>query len=243
MMFKLTEEEKNFHINFSPLYVVIAMILLMFWANDVQSQEIEEVVVIGTTIYESESDPSTDVNVLETIMPSATTSGGYGAFMGYNERGTQTIHTTIFRNGVPANDAGSGWYDFGHDFATGNETVKIVNGPTSVLYGSGSLGGAIFITDDLQDGSVIRAGSSTFVSHTMNGMNLTYFDADNDSVRTDNDEKDGYNNISLKGQKEFGDWKVNVSGTTYEYDYDNCYTASFSQTNDCVQSGNKGTYQ
>ena len=106
-------------------------------------------------------------------------------------------------------------------FATGNETVKIVNGPTSVLYGSGSLGGAIFITDDLQDGSVIRAGSSTFVSHTMNGMNLTYFDADNDSVRTDNDEKDGYNNISLKGQKEFGDWKVNVSGTTYEYDYDN----------------------
>ena len=241
MMFKLTEEEKNFHINFSPFYAVVAIMLLMFWANEIQSQEIEEVVVIGTTIYESESDPSTDVNVLETIMPSATTSGGYGAFMGYNERGTQTIHTTIFRNGVPANDAGSGWYDFGHDFATGNETVKIVNGPTSVLYGSGSLGGAIFITDDLQDGSVIRAGSSTFVSHTMNGLNLTYFDADNDSVRTDNDEKDGYNNISLKGQKEFGDWKVNVSGTTYEYDYDNCYTASFSQTNDCVQSGNKGT--
>ncbi len=240
-MFKLTEEEKNFHINFSPFYAIVAIMLLMFWANETQSQEIEEVVVMGAYIYETESDPSIDVNVLETIMPAATVSGGYGSFMGYNERGTQTIHTTIYRNGMPANDAGSGWYDFGHDFATGNEKVKIVNGPNSVLYGSGSLGGTVFITDDLKDGSVIRAGSNTFVSHTSNGVNLSYFNADNDSVRTDNNEKDSYNNISVKGQKEFGDWKVNVSGTSYEYDYDNCYTASFSQTNDCVQSGNKGT--
>ena len=241
MMFKLTEEEKNFHINFSPFYAIVAIMLLMFWANETQSQEIEEVVVMGAYIYETESDPSSDVNVLETIMPAATVSGGYGSFMGYNERGTQTIHTTIYRNGMPANDAGSGWYDFGHDFATGNEKVKIVNGPNSVLYGSGSLGGTVFITDDLKDGSVIRAGSNTFVSHTSNGVNLSYFNADNDSVRTDNNEKDSYNNISVKGQKEIGDWKVNVSGTSYEYDYDNCYTASFSQTNDCVQSGNKGT--
>jgi len=240
-MFKISEEEKNFHINFSPLYAVIVFMLFMLWANETQSQEIEEVLVTGAYTYETESDPSNDVNVLESIIPEATISGGYGSFMGYNERGTQTIHTTIFRNGVPANDAGSGWYDFGHDFATGNEKVKIVNGPTSVLYGSGSLGGAIFITDDLQDGSVIRVGDTTFVSHTKNGLNLSYFDANNDSVRTDNDEKDGYNNFTLKGQKEFGDWKVNVSGTSYDYDYDNCYTASFSQSNDCVQSGNKGT--
>jgi len=233
--------DKNFHINFAPFYAVVAIMMLMFVANKIQAQEIEEVVVIGVQTYESDSDPSMDVNVLETIMPAATVSGGYGSFLGYNERGTQTIHTTIFRNGVPANDAGSGWYDFGHDFATGNEKVKIVNGPNSVLYGSGSLGGTVFITDDLKDGSVIRLGDQTFVSHTSNGINLSYFDVNNDSVRTDNDEKDSYNNISVKGQQEFGDWKVNVSGTTYEYDYDNCYTASFSQTNDCVQSGNKGT--
>jgi len=237
----MKEENKNFHINFAPLYAVVVFMLLMIVANEVQAQEIEEVVVTGATIYETESDPSTDVNVLESIIPEATTSGGYGSFLGYTERGTQTIHTTIFRNGVPANDAGSGWYDFGHDFATGNENVKIVNGPTSVLYGSGSLGGAIFITDDLKDGSIIRYGSNTFVSHTGSGFNLSYFDAKNDSVRTDNDEKDSYNNLTVKGQKEFGDWKVNLSGTSYEYDYDNCYTASFSQSNDCVQSGDKGS--
>jgi outer membrane cobalamin receptor len=233
--------DKNFHINFSPFYAIVAVMMLMFVANKLQAQEIEEIVVIGATIYETESDPSTDVNVLESIIPEATTSGGYGSFLGYTERGTQTIHTTIFRNGVPANDAGSGWYDFGHDFSTGNEKVKIVNGPNSVLYGSGSLGGSIFITDDLKDGSILRLGSNTLLSHTGSGLNITYFDAKNDSVRTDNDEQDSYNNLSVKGQKEFGDWKVNVTGTTYEYDYDNCYTASFSQSNDCVQNGDKGS--
>ena len=49
MMFKLTEEEKNFHINFSPFYAIVAIMLLMFWANEIQSQEIEEVVVTGAT--------------------------------------------------------------------------------------------------------------------------------------------------------------------------------------------------
>ena len=237
----MNKADKNFHINFSPFYVVIVVMLLMLIASEVQSQEVEEIVVTGAQSYETESDPSSDITVLESIMPEATAAGGYGSFMGYNERGTQTIHTTMFRNGVPANDAGSGWYAFGHDFATGNEKVKIVNGPNSVLYGSGSLSGAIFITDDLKDGSIVRIGSSTFVSHTSNGVNISYFDVDNDSVRTDNDEMDSYNNITLKGQKEYGDWKLNVSGTTYEYDYDNCYTASFSHSNDCVQTGTKGT--
>jgi len=240
-MFKLSKEEKNFHINFSPLYLAFVFMLFMLWASEVNSQEIEEVIVKGASIYETESDPTTDINLLETIIPEATTSGGYGSFIGYNERGTQTIHTAVFRNGVPANDAGSGWYDFGHDFATGNELVKIVNGPTSIIYGSGSLGGAIFITDELQDNSIIRFGDHTFVSHTNGGVNLSYFDVNNDSARTDNNETDGYNNFTLKGQQEFGDWKVNVSGTSYEYDYDNCFTQSFSQSNDCVQSGNKGT--
>ena len=50
-MFKLTEEEKNFHINFSPFYAIVAIMLLMFWANEIQSQEIEEVIVTGANVY------------------------------------------------------------------------------------------------------------------------------------------------------------------------------------------------
>ena len=167
--------DKNFHINFSPFYAIVAVMMLMFVANKLQAQEIEEIVVIGATIYETESDPSTDVNVLESIIPEATTSGGYGSFLGYTERGTQTVHTSVYRNGVPANDAGSGWYDFGHDFATGNETIKVVNGVNSVLYGSGSLGGTVFIKDDLsKDQSTLRLGPQhTFVTQTGKGLIFT----------------------------------------------------------------------
>lgn len=218
-------------------------ICLVLSVAAIEAQEIEEVVVVGTTVYEAESNPSTDVLLLESLIPEATQAGGYGGFSGYTERGTQTIHTSVFRNGVPANDAGSGWYDFGHDYATGSETIKIVNGVNSVLYGSGSLGGTVFIKDDLsKDVSVVRLGDKhQFMSHTAKGFNLSYFNVDNGSVRSDNDESDNYLNMTAKGQFDTGEFTTNVSATSYDYDYDNCYTASFSQSNDCSQLGTKGT--
>ena len=218
-------------------------ICLVLSVAAIEAQEIEEIVVVGTTVYEAESNPSTDVLLLESLIPEATQAGGYGGFSGYTERGTQTIHTSVFRNGVPANDAGSGWYDFGHDYATGSETIKIVNGVNSVLYGSGSLGGTVFIKDDLsKDVSVVRLGDKhQFMSHTAKGFNLSYFNVDNGSVRSDNDESDNYLNITAKGQFDTGEFTTNVSATSYDYDYDNCYTASFSQSNDCSQLGTKGS--
>jgi hypothetical protein len=218
-------------------------ICLVLGVATVEAQEVEEVVVVGTTVYESESNPSTDVLLLESLIPEATQAGGYGGFSGYTERGTQTIHTSVFRNGVPANDAGSGWYDFGHDYATGSETIKVVNGVNSVLYGSGSLGGTVFIKDDLsKDVSVVRLGDKhQFMSHTAKGFNLSYFNVDNGSVRSDNDESDNYLNMTAKGQFDTGEFTTNVSATSYDYDYDNCYTASFSQSNDCSQLGTKGS--
>ena len=50
----MNEENKNFHINFAPLYAVAVFMLLMIVAHEVQAQEIEEVVVTGATIYETE---------------------------------------------------------------------------------------------------------------------------------------------------------------------------------------------
>ena len=68
--------DKNVHINFMPLYLLVSVMFLMLIANNLQSQEIEEVIITGANVYESESDPSSDVNVLETIMPEATQAGG-----------------------------------------------------------------------------------------------------------------------------------------------------------------------
>ena len=221
---------------------VIAMIFYVFLVNKVNADEIETIVVVGSTEHAVTSDPVTDITLLESLMPETTVAGGFGGFSGYSERGTQPIHTTVFRNGVPANDAGAGWYDFAHDLATGNETVKIVNGPNSVLYGSGSLGGTIFINDNIQPGSTVRAGSDhQFVSHSLdNLLNITYLNATNDSVRTDNDEEDDYKNLTARGQVDFGSYRANLMINNYEYDFDQCWDNWGLYTNTCMQEGQRG---
>ena len=42
--------------------------------------------------------------------------------------------THVYVNGIPANDPGASWYDFGHDFASG-QTVKVITGANGVIYG------------------------------------------------------------------------------------------------------------
>lgn len=221
---------------------VIAMIFYVFLVNKVNAEEIETIVVTGSTEHVVTSDPVTDITLLESLMPETTVAGGFGGFAGYSERGTQPMHTLVFRNGVPANDPGAGWYDFGHDLATGNEIVKIVNGPNSVLYGSGSLGGTVFINDNISPGSTLRAGTNNqFFSHSLDNLfNVSYLNAKNDSVRTDNDEEDEYKNLTAKAQADLGDYVFNFMFNDYEYDFDQCWDNSYNFTNDCLQDGERG---
>ena len=221
--------------------VSLVALTLLLNSNVYADDLLEEITIVGATIVESKPKVDEDFSLLETVMPAmAYTAGGFGGFGGYNERGAQTEHTTIFRNGVPVNNAGSGWYDFGHDVVTGQEAIKIVSGPNSVLYGSGSLGGSVFITDDIQDGIVARVGSQhKMVNASKSGFAITHFDVSNGSVRTDNDESDTYVNTTARIDQTIGGFDVNVNFTDYDYDYDNCYTTSFSQSNDCNQVGEK----
>ena len=43
----MNDFDKNFHINFSPLYFVAAFMLFMLWASEAKSRDIEEVIVVG----------------------------------------------------------------------------------------------------------------------------------------------------------------------------------------------------
>ena len=230
------------HSKIEVLGFAIVMIFYVFLINEIHAEEIETIVVTGSTEHTVTSDPVTDVTLIESLMPATTVAGGFGGFAGYSERGTQPIHTTVFRNGVPANDAGAGWYDFGHDLATGNETVKIVHGPNSVLYGSGSLAGTVFINDNIQPGSTVRVGSDhQFVSHSLdNLLNVTYLSATNDSVRTDNDEEDDYKNLTARAHVDFGSYAADLMINNYEYDYDQCWDNWGLYTNTCMQEGQRG---
>lgn len=239
--------DKNFHLNFLPLYGVLVFMLLMAFAHEANGEEnnndyIEEIVVVGSLELLDISDVSQDLSLIETLMPATSfVAGGYGGASLFNERGAQTVHTTVYKNGVPVNDAGAGWYDFAHDIVSGLESVKVVSGPNGVLYGSGSLGGTVFINDEISNQGVVRIGEDHQLLNValFDSISITSFDVVNDSVRNDNTEQDDYKNTTIKSVNDVLGFTVAMSHVDYDYDYDNCYTASFSQSNDCLQSGEK----
>ena len=236
----MNEFEKNFHINFSPLYFVAAFMLFMLWANETKADEIEEVVVVAEQSSEKTVDPTKDINLISAILPAFTyPQGGPGGFVGYAERGAQTVHTAVFVNGIPANDPGSGWYDFGHDLAHG-QNVKIITGANGVIYGSGSMAGTVLIQDDIQKGVTYRAGQDNYIRVApLDELEFSLSDSSMGSVRNDNDEKDNYVNKTARFNFNTGDFTIVGKHTSYEYDYDNCYDYNWGQSNNCVQDGER----
>ena len=227
------------------LLVGCAFLCILFSSPYAQAQEIEVIEVVGSNVEVSEPDPVVDFSILNQLMPqSIYVPGGFGGFLGFTDRGTQTIHTTVYRNGVPANDAGSGWYDFGHDVVTGNERLVAISGPNGVLYGSGSLGGTVFINDVLKTGSVYRLGEqhallSNTYANDKHGVNFSYFKVNNGSVKTSNDETDWYENTTVRSVHNFEHLVVSTNFTDYSYDYDDCFTNAWELSHDCTQRGNK----
>jgi hypothetical protein len=222
--------------------VIVAPLLLAFFVSKVQAEDIEEVIVTAQEVKTVKTDPLSSSTVFSTIVSDKTwIAGGYGASTLYRERGAQSVHTTVYRNGIPANSPGSGWYDFGHDIASG-ETIRVISGTNGVMYGSGSIAGSVLIQDTIDKGIIAKYGSDQYqylsVAPT-DWLQVTDFGVTQHSVRNDNEETDKYKNQSAKIIADAGDFKIIVQAVDYAYDYDNCYTASFSQSNDCVQDGEK----
>jgi outer membrane cobalamin receptor len=221
--------------------IILGLAVLLLPLESV-SEQIEEIVVVGSFQMSQDSDVSQDFTIIETVMPTMSyTAGGYGGFAGFSERGTQAVHTTVYLNGVPANDAGSGWYDFAHDMISGLESVRMVSGPNGVLYGSGSLGGTVFINDNFTNQGVVRYSTDNYLFNAtmLDSISVSQFNVNNGSVRNDNTESDDYKNTTVKFGKDFADFSVNVNYTDYDYDYDDCFTATFESSNNCLQQGEK----
>ena len=233
----------NFDKNFMPLCLTVLVTLTMSFANDVKAEDIEEVVVVAQQVETTEADPLTSTTIVESILPGFTwTAGGTGAFQGYNERGAQTVHTAVYKNGIPSNTPGSAWYDFGHEIVSG-QSVKVISGANSVMYGSGSIAGTVLIEDTINRSVTAKLGSNSerYLSVAPTSW-FQYTDYTTEQqARNDNTESDTYENQSAKIIADVGDFTLIMSATDYSYDYDNCYTASFSQSNDCLQDGEKST--
>ena len=236
----------NFHINFSPMYAAFVWMILFSIAvclsPQAQAEEIEEVVVVAQQTKTVKADPLKENSFIQALLPGHTwTAGGQGAFQGYNERGAQTVHTAVYRNGIPANLPGTAWYDFGTELVTGQK-VKIISGANSVVYGSGSIAGTILIKDIIEKSATASIGtqSNRFVSIApTNWFQYTAMEINQDSVRNDNEEKDLYTNRNAKLNFDVQDFTITMNYTDYRYDYDNCYDSMFEASNDCEQDGEK----
>lgn len=222
---------------------LLAVSITLFFTSFSQAQQIEEIKVVGQSSSTNYVDVIDHFTINEALLPTVIyTPGGIGGFASYNERGAQTVHTAVYKNGVPANDPSNGWYDFAHDTATGNETVTVMNGPNGVLYGSGSLGGTVFVNDDIHEQTAVRAGSNDhyMISSSLGSViNFSGISTSNGSVRSDNTEEDSYKNLGVKTAVEVGDFLVSGSLNDYSYDYDQCWNNWGIFTNDCVQKGQR----
>lgn len=238
----MNDFDKNFHINMSPLYFVFVFMLFMLWASEANADEIEEVLVVGQQEEVYETKPTTSSRLISSILPAFTYNpGGYGGFIGYNEKGTQTVHTSVFVNGIPSNEPGSGWYNFGHDIVSG-ERIKVISGANGVLYGSGSIAGTVLIQDTIDSGMTIRLEDEINYIRVapIDQIQFVRLEDGMDSVRNDNDEEDNYEFSQFKTIIDAGDWTLVGKYADYTYDYDNCYDAvDFSVSNDCVEDGER----
>lgn len=231
--------EEFFHKHILKITFIICLPLLTAWAF---ADEIEEIVVTAQQEKTIKANPITSSSLMSAIMPAFTwNAGGYGGFVGYNERGAQTSHTSVYVNGIPANDPGASWYDFGHDFASG-QTVKVISGANGVIYGSGSIAGTVLIQDTIERGITYRGEvlEPTYVRIApIDQLEFSMVKGDMDSVRNDNDEEDNYENKTARFNVDAGDFTIVGKFTEYEYDYDNCYGYSWNQSNDCLQDGQR----
>ena len=112
----------------------MATVILLFSMSGAYASDIEEVIVVGAKVSVSNSDPESESNAMEAIDPTRVfQAGGLGGFHAATINGTDTKHTAVYRNGIPVNDVGNGWYDFGTELSAG-QIYTIISGPNSALY-------------------------------------------------------------------------------------------------------------
>ena len=218
--------------------VILGILFLSLMATEAVGDEIEEIIVVGANETFGSSQPEYDNSLLEAVnVYSVFQPGGPGGFAGVSINGTDVKHTAVYRNGIPVNDPGGGWFDFGTELPTFQD-FTIISGPNSVLFGSSAMAGTILMEDTFSPHFFTKGGDNRYLLSGGNEyVQLAHYKGSNGSARTDNNEKDWFENTTLKTNYQAGDWKFVSSYQDYSYDYDNCWFGI--DGNDCVQQGEK----
>ena len=216
------------------------LVTLLFVMSGVYASDIEEVIVVGAKVKYSNSNPESESNALEAIDPTRVfQAGGLGGFHAATINGTDAKHTAVYRNGIPVNDVGNGWYDFGTELSN-NQIYQIISGPNSALYGSSSMGGTILIEDTFDRSAFFQGGEDMYRVFAGNDyINVGQYRGSSGSARSNNTEKDFFESTNMRSKFVFGDWSINTNSQKYETDYDGCWNADWVEVNDCLTKGEK----
>lgn len=138
--------------------------------------------------------------------------GGVGSVSQLRMRGAEANHTLVFIDGVRANDpAQSGEFNFAHLLNTQIESVEVIRGPQSSLWGSDAVAGVVNIHTrrgaDGFTGDVFAEGgergwqnlglAGNFGSEAVKGgFSLSRVETDGDNISREGDEADGYENTT-----------------------------------------------
>ncbi len=100
-------------------------------------------------------------------------SGGFGGLTQVRIRGGEANHTLVLVDGVPANQATNGEFDFANLPAESIERIEVIKGPQSGLVGSNAMGGVINVVTKKGEGPlsmVMRAEAGAFGTHDLSGV-------------------------------------------------------------------------
>jgi vitamin B12 transporter len=214
--------------------VIILFFYFILVSSSVFSKEIPIIVISAGKSPQSKSTVGSDVAIINetTISNSGESfvgdllsenlmgmnyfqSGGYGTTSGIQLRGQPKRYSTVYINGIKLSDPStpSNDYYFGNIMNGSLESIEVLKGSQSTLYGSGAIAGTInLFTKKGREGhhQDITVTEGSFGSRNINFsadgktnkfdyfLGATNFSSDGISARSDDDENDRYRNDNFE---------------------------------------------
>jgi len=108
----------------------------------------EKKVLIDSTLIKRYSGKDLSSLLQKTSLVNISSNGAYGALATVGMRGASGTHTSVNWNGIPVNSLTTGSADVSLINAGSFDQVQVVYGAVGSLYGSGTLGGAIELSNN-----------------------------------------------------------------------------------------------
>ncbi len=146
-----------------------------------------------------------------------TRNGPLGGFTGVRVRGAASERLLVLVDGVRVSDVASpaGGFDFGNVMSGGLDSIELLRGSNSVVWGSDAIGGVMNLATRVEDGAsasveyggddqlTTQAGLGHVGEKLTAGINAGYVDAKGFSSAAGGSEKDGFRQFHLSARGKY----------------------------------------